>query len=164
MKNDSFYKIIPYFPNYFAGQDGRIYSFVYKKYKQLSEIRYPYSKYLMVFITENNNRFGFHIHKLIASAFFKINPDRFLIKHNDNDRCNNSPDNLCLTPLSEITDANELERFYEVQTKEFEIIFLNQISFNHSHPLYLKLKQVKEKNNKRLLYNYLKLFVKDYYQ
>ncbi|MCX6162073.1 MAG: HNH endonuclease [Ignavibacteriae bacterium] len=164
MKNENFYKVIPGFPNYFAGKDGRIYSFVYKTYKQLSEIRYPYSKYLMTFIIKDTNRFGLHCHKLVASAFFKINPDRFLIVHKDKDRCNNSPKNLCLTPLSDITDVIELDRFYDIQTKEFEIIFLNQIGFNHSHPSFKKLKEIKEKNNKRLLYNHLKLLVKDYYQ
>jgi hypothetical protein len=163
MKKSGDFAVIPDFPEYFAGKDGRIYSDFGNKIRQLTEIRYPYSRYLTVFISKNNNRFGIHCHKLVASAFYKINPERFLIKHKNKDRCNNKPANLVLVPLTKISDKSELDCFYKNQIREFEIIFLNNINYNYEHSEYKKLYEIKQKNNIRLLYNYLKLLVNPFY-
>jgi hypothetical protein len=157
------FHIIPGFKNYYAAGDGRIYSFSTGRYRQLTEFRYPYARYLIVYIRKNKIRIGAHCHKLVASAFFGINPDLYDIKHINKDRCNNKPSNLQLIPLNDI-QRSELENFYRVQIREYEIMLLYHINFNYDHPDYLKLCELKKKNNLKLLYNYLNLLINSIYK
>jgi len=155
------YEKIPNFPGYYAGNDGRVYSEFSDHCKQLTEFRYPFSKFLLVFLYRDSVRFGVHCHKLIASAYFKVNPDRFLIKHKDKDRCNNRPSNLSLIPLTEV-EKPEIDSYYKSQIREYEIIFFNNINYDFNNPDYLKYYEIKSKGNIRLLYNFLRLIVNNY--
>lgn len=155
---DCSFEKIPKFPGYYAASNGRIYSGLINHFKQLTEFRYPFSKFLTVFLTRDDVRFGVHCHKLVASAFFNVNPDRFIITHKDNDRCNNAPSNLLLKRLTD-TVSSEVNSFYESQIKEYEILFLNLINHDSNNPFYTKYVDVKAKKNVRLLYNYLRLLV-----
>ena len=101
---------IPDFENYFAGEDGRIYRRNKNCFRQLGQFLQPYGKYLSVYLYQpNGNKIGVHVHKLIASAFFKADIRRVNIIHKDNNLMNNSPDNLLVSECNEISPNDDEE-------------------------------------------------------
>ncbi len=152
-------KRIPGYSGYYAYKNGRIYS---KKkysgdYKQLSEYRLPYSKYLSVYVYRNKVKEGVQVHKLIASAYRGINYKDYNIFHKDKNYLNNEPKNLLIRKKSK--DEIDEDKRYKIEIKDYEGIFKNYINYDYNSAIWNDYKIVKLKRSNRAVYNWLKIFL-----
>lgn len=152
-------KKIPGYGKYYAYKNGRIYRKYSSgcNYRQLSEYRLPYSKYLSVYVYRNNIKEGVHVHKLVASAFRNINYKKFSIFHKDKNLLNNEPKNLMIRKKTE--DVTEETDIYKNEIKDFEAILKNYINYDYNSAVWNEYKIVKLKRSERMVYNWLKIFL-----
>jgi hypothetical protein len=152
-------KKIPGYNGYYAYKNGR----VYRKnrsdgnYRQLSEYRLPYSKYLSVYIYRNKIKEGVQVHKLIASAYRKIKFKDYNIFHKDKNNLNNYPDNLLIRRKSKYEESGDNR--YKSEIKDYEAIFKNFINYDYNCSLWNDYKLIKLKRSERMIYNWLKIFL-----
>lgn len=152
-------KKIPGYNGYYAYKNGRIYrkSNSDENYRQLSEYRLPYSKYLSVYIYRNKIKEGVQVHKLIASAYRKIKYREYDIYHKDKNNLNNVPHNLLIRKKYECEESDE--NIYKYEIKDYEAIFKNYINYDYNCRLWNDYKLVKLKRSDRMVYNWLKIFL-----
>ena len=153
------------FPDYLAGEDGRIYSIFSSKPKQLAEFRHPYSNYLSVYLKSKNSRNGYYIHNLIALAFYNKSHLDYTIIHKDGNTFNNQPGNLGFKkiPASEKEqkaylagkkDGNELRNIVE----ELEADLLKRIDHDRTNKVWQRYIKLKESSGFKVLHNWLKIY------
>ncbi len=151
-------KEIPNYPLYFANENGRIYRQRGKLFKQLTQIIQPFGKYLSVYIIdEKGEKTLKQVHKLVASAFYKIKPEEYNIIHIDGNIYNNTPCNLKLekvnTPLNEKKEIDSYEKTSMIT--EYEKLLLQKIKCNTNHPLWQRYKKIKASKKYKNIYNWL---------
>lgn len=148
-------KEIPNHPLYFASENGRIYRQRGKLFRQLTQIIQPYGKYLSVYIIDiNGEKTIKQVHKLVASAYYNINPDEFEITHIDGNIFNNTPSNLRIEKVKKTLEKNDC---YEKKTmiSEYEKLLLMKINCDRNHPLWKKYERIKETKKYKNIYNWL---------
>jgi hypothetical protein len=152
-------KKIPGYGNYYAYKNGRIYSRINsgEGYRQLGEYRLPYSKYLSVYVYRNKTKEGVQVHKLVASAYRKINYKKFNIFHKDKNLMNNEPKNLLIRKKTE--DEKTETDVYKNEIKDYEAILKNFINYDYNSIIWNEYKTVKLKRSARMVYNWLKVFL-----
>lgn len=152
-------KKIPGYNSYYAYKNGRIYrkTCSEEKFRQLSEYRLPYSKYLSVYIYREKIKEGVHVHKLVASAYRKINYKKFNIFHKDKNLLNNEPDNLMIRKKTDcdIQDSD----IYKSEIKDYEALLKNYINYDYDSIIWNEYKIIKLKRSERMIYNWLKVFL-----
>lgn len=152
-------KKIPGYNGYYAYKNGRIYS--RKKnnenFRQLSEYRLPYSKYLSVYIYKNNIKEGVQVHKLIVSAFRRIKFKDYNIFHRDRNYLNNIPNNLYIRKKSKKDVSNV--SLHKTEIKDYEALFKSFINYDYDCPLWNDYKLIKLKRSERMVYNWLKVLL-----
>lgn len=154
-------KPIPCFENYYAYKDGRIYRINEDNcIRQLAEFRQPYSRYLYVYLYKNkSDKVGMAVHKLVASAFFNIDPSKYHIVHKDRNTLNNKPDNLEIK-LRDPMELEDKERtLIREKIKDFEDILLRYINFNRNSRVWLDYRRITRNMSDRVKYNWLKLYL-----
>jgi|WetSurMetagenome_2_1015567.scaffolds.fasta_scaffold240743_2 hypothetical protein len=155
-------KRIPGYRSYYAYKDGRIYKKVNTNYKQLCEYRRPYSKYLGVYLLNSkNDKFGFYVHKLVASAFYKINIIKYNVLHKDENSFNNVPDNLAFRkrPIEKILCNKEKAYFEKKNLIDYETMLRKYVKYDTKHYLWKKYKKLKSGKKYRLCINWLKVIL-----
>lgn len=96
------YKEVAEYPRYYAGKDGSIYSSVSKK---VLSPGIGSTGYLTVSLfDEEHNRHTVQVHRIIAKAWIPNDEDKPLVHHKDEDKTNNSVDNLAW--VSAIENSN----------------------------------------------------------
>lgn len=85
---------IPGFPDYFAGDDGNIYSEKSKKRRCLKAALYTSKRYLFVVLCRNGGVFNASVHRLVCLAFHGKPKDKMVASHLDGNSFNNKPGNL----------------------------------------------------------------------
>lgn len=150
---------IPGYSGYYAYKNGRIYrkQIGGSEYRQISEYRLPYSRYLSVYVYKNKIKEGVHVHKLIASAFRKVNSNYYRIFHRDKNFLNNEPRNLVLRKLD--TENKCGSNTYSTEIKDFEAILKNYINYDYNNPVWNEYKIIKLKRSERMIFNWLKVFL-----
>jgi hypothetical protein len=152
-------KKIPGYNNYYAYKNGRVYRKTDStgNYRQLSEYRLPYSKYLSVYIYRNSNKEGVQVHKLIASAYRKINYKKYNVFHKDKNLLNNEPGNLMIRKkaASETEETNPLKN----EIRDYEALLKNFINYDYNSSIWNEYKIIKLKRSERMIYNWLKVFL-----
>jgi len=88
------YKIIPGFSDYYAGDDGNIYSNKFNKQTKMKSHLQPKQGYLHVGLSNNGKIHNYRIHVLIAMAFLGPKPEGKIVCHGPNGQLDNSPHNL----------------------------------------------------------------------
>ncbi len=152
-------KKIPGYSGYFAYKNGRIYR-KHKgdeNYRQLSEYRLPYSRYLTVYIYRNKIKEGVQVHKLVASAYRNIKYKDYNIYHKDKNDLNNKPENLSIKKKTDFDENNRIN--YKSEIKDYEAIFKNYINYDYNSILWNDYKIIKLKRSERMIYNWLKIFL-----
>jgi hypothetical protein len=152
-------KKIPGYSGYYAYKNGRIYRKCRSEenYRQLSEYRLPYSKYLSVYIYRDKIKEGVQVHKLIASAYRKINFRNYNIFHRDKNDLNNKPDNLTIRKKSDAAESDG--NIYKCEIKDYEAVFKNFINYDYDCSLWNDYKLIKLKRSERMVYNWLKILL-----
>jgi|WetSurMetagenome_2_1015567.scaffolds.fasta_scaffold21153_4 hypothetical protein len=152
-------KRIPGYNGYYAYKNGRIYRRKPndENYRQLLEYRIPYSRYLSVYIYRNKIKEGVQVHKLVASAFRKINFREYEVFHKDKNLLNNNPVNLKIRKKSE-ADGDD-ENNYKNEIKDYEALLKNYINYDYDSKIWNDYKIVKLKRSTRMIYNWLKIFL-----
>jgi hypothetical protein len=152
-------KRIPGYSGYYAYKNGRIYRKKIREenYRQLLEYRLPYSKYLSVYIYRNNIKEGVQVHKLVASAYRKINFREYDVLHKDKNLLNNNPANLKIRKKSEMEKDDE--NIYKNEIKDYEALLKNFINYDYDSIIWNDYKLVKLKRSSRMIYNWLKVFL-----
>lgn len=146
---------VPYFENYFAGEDGRIYRKNKKCFRQLAQYIQPYGKYLSVYIYDSDkNKSGLQVHKLIASAFFNADIKKISVLHKDKNLLNNIPGNLLVTECEEITSGDDEEAKCNI-IRMYENLLLRQVKYDRESDMWKKYDEIKSKKSKRSVYNWL---------
>lgn len=154
-------KPIPCFENYYAYKDGRIYRINEDNcIRQLAEFRQPYSRYLYVYLYKNkSDKVGMAVHKLVASAFFRIDPSKYHILHKDRNTLNNKPDNLEIK-LRDPMELEDKERtLIKEKIKDFEDILLKYINFNRNSRVWQDYRRITRNMSDRVKCNWLKLYL-----
>lgn len=91
---------IPNFPNYYAGSDGEIYSRNYKKnhipkeFRKLTPGRQRLNYKIVCLKTDDGKRHMCRVHVLVCTAFHGERPEGLQCSHLDDDKENNTPQNL----------------------------------------------------------------------
>jgi hypothetical protein len=152
-------KKIPGYNGYYAYKNGRIYrkQMSGNSYRQLSEYRLPYSRYLSVYLYRNKIKEGVQVHKLIASAYRKISLRNYNVFHKDKNFLNNIPDNLLIR--KKIDEEKKETKSYKTEIKDYEALLKNFIDYDYNNPVWNDYKIVKLKRSERMVYNWLKLFL-----
>lgn len=146
---------------YYACSDGRIYSEYNRRFRQLTEFRHPYAKYLSVYLLrKGNDKVGVNVHKLIASAFYRINLNRYRVIHRDKNLLNNKPENLNYKKLKEEEIATQENTIYQTNIMDYEAVFKSYINFDYQHPDWLKYQKIKSKKSNRVVFNWLTVYLK----
>jgi len=153
------------FPDYLAGEDGRIYSILSSKPKQLAEFRHPYSNYLSVYLREKGESKGFYTHHLIAWAFHKKSSDDFKITHKDGNTFNNIPGNLKFQKIPQ-SQKKHLEYLSDKKTgtdlknivAELENELLKRIDYDRTNKVWQRYLKLKENSGFKALHNWLKIY------
>lgn len=150
---------IPGYTGYYAYKNGRIYRKHNggKVYRQIAEYRLPYSRYLSVYVYKNKIKEGVHVHKLIASAFRRINSNNYRILHRDKNFLNNEPQNLALRKLE--TEGKIGLKTYSTEIKDFEALLKSYINYDYNNPVWNEYKIIKLKRSERMIFNWLKVFL-----
>ncbi len=158
-------KMIPDFPDYYAGDDGRIYSSKTAKLKQLTEFRYPNNDYLMAYLYKNESKSGFYVHNLVALAYFRRSTDTYRVLHKDGNTFNNRPENLSFEKLSE---SEKLQKAYLTDAKtgndlaninqELALRLWARVGCSIHNKVWVRYSELKERSNPRALYNWLKIY------
>ncbi len=153
-------KPIPGFPLYYAGSDGRIYKKRNKRLKQLTHFIPPESKYFSVYLcTGGAEKKGMQVHKLIAMAYYNINPSDYKISHIDNDCLNNRPENIKIEKCeTQQENQNEVSRRNAVS--QYEKLFERHLNYDRSKTEWKRYEAVKTKGNYKNTYNYLLVHLK----
>ena len=131
-----FLKRIPGFGRYYACNDGRIYKKNKKNFRQLIEYRQPNTKYLGVYLYKRKyEKLGLQVHKLVASAFYRINIFHYDVLHKDKNCLNNEPGNLVPVVMSKdkIRQSREKLYFEKKNLSDYEAILKNYLKYNTSH-------------------------------
>jgi len=154
-------KPIPNFVNYYAYKDGRIYRINGDDcIRQLTEFRQPYSKYLYVYLYRNkSDKVGVAVHKLVASAFFGIDPLKYHISHKDRNTLNNKPENLEIKQKAPMEIEDEERTLIKEKIKEFEEILLRYVNFNRDSEVWQDYRRITKNMKDRVKYNWLKLYL-----
>lgn len=122
------YKQIPFFPNYYAGSDGEIYSRNYKKnhipkeYRKLHPGRQRLN-YKIYTLKVGDKRITQRGHVLICLAFHGLRPLNMQCSHLDDDKENNRPENLIWESDSENKKRRFLNGFGDRGVKNSRAIF-----------------------------------------
>lgn len=105
--------------DYYISKDGKVYS---KKRKELKEISYSIlSGYKCVKIFIKGKRYNKYIHRLVTECFIENYNDDLVIKHIDNNKLNNSVDNLSIVSKSNIN-------YYKKKNKNIKYKLINVLS------------------------------------
>lgn len=88
------FKLIPGSENYYAGDDGNIYSKFNEEFKQLAKSIQSTKKYYCLSIVKNTVRKTYRVHRLICEAFHGTPKVGMTCSHIDGNWRNNNPDNL----------------------------------------------------------------------
>ncbi|MCX7833548.1 MAG: HNH endonuclease [Ignavibacteria bacterium] len=153
-------KEIPNHPLYFANSNGKIYRQKGKSFRQLTQIIQPYGKYLSVYIIDSKGEKTLkQVHKLVASAYFNIDPIEYTITHIDGNLLNNKPSNLKVSKIETNNNENELKNKKKL-IEDFEKKFLKKINNDFENPLWKQYEKVKEKKNYKNIYNWLYVHIK----
>jgi hypothetical protein len=152
-------KKIPGYRNYFAYKNGRIYRKTHseEKFRQLSEYRLPYSKYLSVYVYRDKIKEGVQVHKLVASAYRNINYKNYNVFHKDKNLLNNDPKNLMIRK-KQVDDQEEVS-VYKNEIKDYEAQLKNYINYDYNNSIWNEYKIIKLKRSERMIYNWLKVFL-----
>ena len=152
-------KKIPGYSGYYAYKNGRIYKKQKSEsgYRQLLEYRLPYSKYLSVYLYRNKIKEGVQVHKLIVSAYKRINFRNYNVFHKDKNYLNNDPGNLLVR--KRISEDKKEIRSYKTEIKDYEALLKNFINYNYNNPVWNEYKLIKLKRSERMIYNWLKVFL-----
>lgn len=89
-------KKIPGYENYFASEDGHIYSNLRGKLKQLKP--WLAAGRMNVALGRDNKH---RVHSLVALAFLGERPEGYVVRHLDGNSNNNSASNLCYGTISQ---------------------------------------------------------------
>lgn len=147
-------KQIPGFPFYYAGEEGRIYKRKGKYIKQLTQLIPPYGKYLFVYLTTGKyDKKSLPVHKLVASAFYKIDCKDIEVEHRDGNLLNNKPENLVIIKSEKPDDVKDEPRIKVINF--YESILKRKINFDLENELWQKYSRIKESGNSRKIYNWL---------
>jgi len=95
------FKLIPDSINYYAGDDGNIYSNFGKGFKKLKASIQSTGKYYQLSIIKNRTRKHYRVHRLVCEAFHGIPKEGMTCSHLDGNWRNNKPDNLKWETYSE---------------------------------------------------------------
>jgi hypothetical protein len=152
-------KRIPGYNGYYAYKNGRIYKKISRdeNYRQLLEYRQPYSRYLSVYVYRNKIKEGVQVHKLVASAFRRINFRKYEIFHKDKNLLNNVPVNLKIRKKS--AENGDNERIYKNEIRDYEALLKNYINYDYNSKIWNDYKLVKLKRSSRMIFNWLKVFL-----
>jgi len=152
-------KKIPGYCGYYAYKNGRIYSRQKgeSEYRQLAEYRLPYSRYLSVYLYRNKIKEGIQVHKLIASAYRKINYRKYNIFHKDKNYLNNIPYNLIARKKGN-WDRKEL-RCYATEISDMEAILKSYLNYDYKNPIWNEYKLIRTKRSDRMVFNWLKVLL-----
>ncbi|MBM4157600.1 MAG: hypothetical protein FJ216_02330 [Ignavibacteria bacterium] len=163
---------IPIFPDYYAHTDGRIYQIKKEtrrksiigsnlKYRQVNQYLPSYSKYLCVSIKTAAHSYTFvPVHRLIANAYYKIDPSEYTISHADGNVFNNRPSNLKFKRKPKLFTTTENQNIKYSEIPELEQIFKNHINYDCNNPYWKKYKKIKNTNRFRPTYNWLLIYLK----
>ncbi len=153
-------KPIPGFPLYYAGSDGRIYKKRNNRFKQLTHFIPPGSNYFSVYLcTGGVEKKGMQVHKLMAMAYFNINPSNYKVIHIDKDLLNNKPENISIEKSEEPEENyNEVSRRRAVS--QYERLFERHLNFDRSKIEWKRYETVRTKGNYKNTYNYLLVHLK----
>lgn len=154
-------KPIPDFENYYAYKDGRIYKINGEScIRQLAEFRQPYSKYLYVYLYRNkSDKVGIAVHKLVASAFFGIDPSKYHIVHKDKNTLNNRPDNLEIKRKSSMEIEDSERTLIREKIRELEEVLLKYLNFNRNSQVWQDYRRITKNMSDRVKCNWLKLYL-----
>lgn len=152
-------KKIPGYNGYFAYRNGRIYRKCKSEenYRQLSEYRLPYARYLSVYVYRNKIKEGIQVHKLIASAYKRVNIQEYKVFHKDKNLLNNNPENLFVRKKAKLETDDEL--LYKNEIKDYEAVLKNFINYDYNCNIWNEYKIIKLKRSPRMIYNWLKVFL-----
>jgi len=158
-------KPVPDYKGYFAGDDGRIYftHSITGELNQLTEMLYPKSRYLTVFLRKGKDRAGFHVHKLVAMVYFGINPADYSIKHKNKNLVDNRPENLSIILHKNSGDTTEetAQKFRlrktETEIQELETKFFESLGYNRQHRDWIEYIGIKARRIPRLTRNWLRV-------
>ena len=101
--NNVEYREIPSYPDYYAGYDGTIYSIKSDKLRKLNIDRYGYLQVTLLSIEHKKN--SEKVHRLVALAWLPNPEGKPQVHHKDEDKTNNSVDNLAWTTSKENINA-----------------------------------------------------------
>ena len=151
---------IPGCKNYYAYEDGRIYRRKDNSFKQMTEYRRAYSKYLYVYIYKNpKDKYSLPVHKLIASAYHKIKYNKYYIGHKDRNILNNKPGNLILIMKKQDSSINENKKFDEKNLRDIEALFKHCIGYDYECFDWKNYERIKKEKSMKYRKNWLKLFL-----
>jgi hypothetical protein len=144
------------FPNYCAGNDGRIYiSGKYGNMKQLTLFLSPNSKYLRVYLTKNRAKENHFVHNVIGCAFNGAVPGGKNFYHRDGNPLNNAPDNLA--EYAEPTVRAVKSRIDKYRIEELESELRSRCGSGAGQELWQRYYGIKSSASARNAMNWLKV-------
>lgn len=95
------FKLIPGCVNYYAGNDGHIYSNFGKRYKKLVASVQSTGKYYALSVVRGEKRKHYRVHRLVCEAFHGVPESGMTCSHLDGNWQNNTPENLAWESYSD---------------------------------------------------------------